>query len=155
MAIALLALTWPKANVPLLLWNASPSIPIGLYMARSEKPARDHLAIVRLNQRVRRFADQRGYLPNSALLIKPVAASAGDAVCRHGGRIMINGRWRATARLRDGRGQVLPYWQGCVRLTGSQIFVLATAVGGSFDSRYIGPIDGVSVLGTGTTLWTR
>jgi conjugative transfer signal peptidase TraF len=155
MAIALLALAWPKANAPMLLWNASPSIPVGLYLATSEKPARGSLAIIRLPERVSQLAGRRGYLPSSALLIKPVVASAGDTVCRHGLRVLIHGSWRATARLRDGRGRILPHWRGCVRLTASQIFVLTTTVNNSFDSRYIGPIDGDAVRGTAVAAWTR
>jgi len=154
LAIALLALAWPKANFPMLLWNASPSIPIGLYWATSGGPLKGKLAVIRLPERTRQFAHQRDYLPRSALLIKPVAASAGDTVCRHGARVTVNGYRRAMARVRDGRGQVLPRWHGCIRLTASQIFALA-ATGDSFDSRYVGPIDGESVLAAAVPIWTR
>jgi conjugative transfer signal peptidase TraF len=154
LAIALLALACPKANFPMLLWNASPSIPIGLYWATSRKPIKGKLAVIRLPERTRQFAHQRGYLPKSALLIKPVVASAGDAVCRHGALVTINGYWGAAARLLDGSGRSLPRWRGRRRLTASQIFALA-ATGGSFDSRYVGPIDGENVLGTAVPIWTR
>ncbi len=155
MVIALLALSWPKGNVPKLLWNASPSIPIGLYMGTSRRPAKGDLAVIRLPEMVRRLAAHRGYLPRSTLLIKPVVASSGDVVCRHGTRIVINGVWRITSKVRDGRGRILPHWRGCVRLTASQVFALAATVNDSFDSRYIGPIEGEAVLGTGTAVWTQ
>ncbi len=153
-AIALVALAWPKAIAPTLLWNASPSIPIGLYLATSDKPANGTLAIIRLPESVRRLAHQRGYLPRSALLIKPVIASAGDTVCRYGALIVVNGYWRAMAIVRDGRRRPLPRWRGCIRLIASQIFVLATPVE-SFDSRYVGPIERGNVLGTGVPIWTH
>lgn len=152
-AVSLLALIWPKAVAPTFLWNVSPSIPTGLYLATSDKPAKEDLAIIRLPEPVRRLANQRGYLPRSALLIKPVIASAGDTVCRYGAIVAVNGNWRAMARMRDGSRRMLPRWQGCFDLTGSQIFVLG-ASGDSFDSRYIGPIDGANVLAAGIRIWT-
>lgn len=153
MKIALLALVWPKTNIPRLYWNASASIPIGLYILTHHLPARNQLAVIRLPEPARALAAARGYLPVNALLVKPAAAGPSDAVCRHGPIIRINGRPRALAAMRDGRGRLLPRWHGCHRLTTSELFVLSSAPG-SFDSRYIGPIAHGNVLGTAVPVWT-
>ena len=154
MTIALVALAWPKMSIPRLYWNASASIPIGLYILTDLAPARNELAVIRLPESARILAAARGYLPANARLIKPVAAGPSDKVCRHGPIIRINGRPRALAAMRDGRERLLPRWHGCHRLTTSEVFVLST-VSGSFDSRYIGPIDSRQVLGTAEPIWTR
>lgn len=150
MAAAVLA---PKMDSPpMLLWNASPSVPAGLYMVTRQVPAKGQLAVVRLPEAARALAHTRGYLPAGALLIKPVAALAGDVVCRHGLLVWINARLRAVAGRADRRQRTLPRWHGC-RYLKSELFVLST-VKGSFDGRYFGPIAGGAVLGTAVPIWT-
>jgi conjugative transfer signal peptidase TraF len=154
-AMAIAALLAPtKSTAPILLWNASPSIPIGLYMTANQAPAKEHLAIIRLPDVARALASARGYLPAGALLIKPVAAVSGDVVCRRGPLISINARLRAIASTTDKRKRFLPRWHGCRTLRASELFVLSPA-GGSFDSRYLGPIEHGNVLGTAVAIWTR
>jgi type IV secretory pathway protease TraF len=100
------------------------------------------------------LADARGYLPASTLLIKRIAAGAGDLVCRVGQVVIINGRAVARAKIADVHGRPLPRWGGCMQLAASQIFVLS-AEPDSFDGRYIGAIDRRHVLGTALPLWLR
>ena len=155
-AIALFALILPKQDTPQFLWNASPSVPIGLYSLSSRQPSKRRLAVIRLPEPFLGLAHVRGYLPAGTLLIKPVAATAGDLVCRHGATVTINGRTAALAKTADARGRLLPRWRGCMRLTASQVFLLAAGAD-SFDSRYVGPLDRRYVLGTAlpTRLLTR
>lgn len=121
---------------------------------KSSAPTKGQLAIIRLPEPARTLADIRGYLPARALLIKPVVAGAGDRVCRHGTIITINGWPRVHAKMLDTRQRRLPRWHGCLLLATSQLFVLST-VPGSFDSRYVGPIDRDHVIGTAMPLLTR
>lgn len=154
-AIAVVSLVAPtKFDPPKLLWNASPSVPIGLYMTVDQAPAKGHLAVIRLSDVAGAFASARGYLPAGALLIKPVAAASGDVVCRFGPLIKINARLRALAHGMDRRHRLLPRWRGCRYLTTSELFVLSH-VTGSFDGRYFGPIERGTVRGTGVPIWTR
>jgi conjugative transfer signal peptidase TraF len=150
----LVALACPKADAPILLWNASPSVPIGFYRLASRPPRPGALAVIRLPEPVRTLAETRGYLRASTPLIKPVAAGAGAVVCRHGSLITINGRAVAQAKLADTAGRPLPAWSGCIRLADTQVFVLA-ADPDSFDSRYFGPVDRANVLGTASPVWVR
>jgi type IV secretory pathway protease TraF len=103
---------------------------------------------------LRILADTRGYLRKGALLIKPVAAAAGDTVCRHGALVAINGRVVARASTLDAARRSLPTWSGCFRLAADQIFVLS-ADPDSFDSRYLGPIDRAHIVGIAQPAWVR
>ena len=154
LAVGSLALTFPKAGAPVLVWNASPSVPVGLYRLTSRPPFTEALAVIRLPEPLRILAETRGYLRKGALLIKPVAAGAGDTVCRHGPLVTINGRIVAHAGTWDAAGRPLPAWSGCFRLTADQIFVLS-ADPDSFDSRYTGPIAQAHVMGLAQPVWVR
>jgi conjugative transfer signal peptidase TraF len=152
--IALTALTWSKQSVPKLYWNTTPSVPTGLYRLTSRMPAKGDLAIINLPEATAVLADARGYLPAHSRLIKPVVAGSGDTVCRNGLVVRIEGQPPALADAVDMRQRPLPQWEGCHRLTPSEIFVISS-VRGSFDSRYIGRIHLRHVLGTAVPLWTR
>jgi conjugative transfer signal peptidase TraF len=147
LVLAAMAAARPKPEVPLLLWNGSSSVPPGLYWVRARSPPPGSLAVIRLPPPLRQLADVRGYLPGGALLIKPVAAGEGDVVCRIGASVDINGRPVAIAKSHDTADRPMPRWSGCIRLESHHSFVLS-AQAQSFDSRYFGPIDGASVLGT-------
>jgi conjugative transfer signal peptidase TraF len=154
LALGVRALTFPKASIPSLLWNLSPSVPVGLYRLTAGAPLTGVLAVIRLPEPFNTLASTRGYLPAGALLIKRVAAGAGDLVCRHGALVTINGRAVARARPFDSAGQPLPRWSGCISLGMAQIFVLS-ADPDSFDSRYIRAVNHRDVLGAAVSVWVR
>jgi conjugative transfer signal peptidase TraF len=154
LGIGLFAVLFPKTGAPLLVWNASPSVPVGLYRLSFRPSQTAALAVVRLPEPLRIFAETRGYLGKGALLIKPVVADAGDTVCRHGSLVTINGRAAARANPSDAKGRPLPAWSGCFLLRASDIFVLS-ADPDSFDSRYMGPIDRAHVVGFALPIWVR
>ena len=112
------------------------------------------LAVIRLPEPLRILAETRGYLRKGALLIKPIAAGAGDRVCRHDALVTVNGRIVARARTLDAAGRSLPAWSGCFQLGASDIFVLS-ADPDSFDGRYMGPIDRAHVMGFAGPIWVR
>ncbi len=147
LAIGALALPSPDRRSIRLLWNTSPSVPVGLYLAAPRYPSCGTLAVIRLPHRIRAFAAARGYLAMSSLLIKPVVACSGSTVCRYGLSVTIDGRIAAYAKHSDAAGRPLPRWQGCYRLDVAKIFLLSP-LPDSFDSRYFGPIDHRHVLGS-------
>lgn len=151
MVVALALIMAPKSQVPMtyIVWNASPSVPIGLYGIVHRRPEVGELALVRLPDDLAEIANRQGYLPRSALLLKPVAASAVDRVCRFGADVFVQGRPAARAMTQG--GSPLP-WRGCRTLGSSELFLLAKHPT-SFDSRYFGPVDTKSVIGTAITLW--
>ncbi len=129
-------------------------MPIGLYWIASAAPNTGELAAIRLPDTLRASAAARGYLSETALLIKPVAADIGDVVCRRGDTVTINGQAAAHARSADQRGHPLLHWSGCLTLAPGQVFVLSAAPD-SFDSRYFGPINRSHVVGSARQVWVN
>lgn len=151
-ALALLAAA-QRWKQPLLIWNATPSVPIGLYrVAYRPSPGPGHLVVVRLPPRIAQLASRRSYLPRSAYLVKPVTAITGDRVCRFGARVFVRHRFAVQVRPRDRLGQPLPVWQGCRTLGAGQLFLLANHQH-SFDSRYFGSIDAGQIVGVAIPIW--
>lgn len=153
-ALALLALfvTFNICKRPLLVWNASASVPAGLYRVVQRQPREGDLTLVRLNGRMARLAGRRGYLAASAYLLKPVVAGVGDRVCRFGTHVIVGHSLAARAQVRDRHARPMPAWQGCRTLAAGELFLLADRAD-SFDSRYFGPISAGQVAGIAFLLW--
>lgn len=155
LSIAAIVLTSVIEPIPRLLWNASASVPRGLYAVAPIEPIeRGDIVVARLPRRIARLAAVRRYLPIDVPLVKPVAATPGDRVCAIGAAITINGRFVATRRERDLAGRPLPWWRGCVLLRNGRVFLLSL-VPGSFDSRYFGPVEPSAIVGLARPLWTE
>lgn len=154
--IALVALLSPAVHRPelRLVWNASASVPLGLYrIERGARPRVGDLVAVRPSPALTRFMAERRYVEANALLVKPFAAKAGATVCRLDMRVTIDGRYVATALPRDRFSRLLPRWSGCLRLGPDQFFLIAPATAASFDSRYFGPVDRTRIVGRALPLW--
>jgi conjugative transfer signal peptidase TraF len=137
-----------------LIWNRTASLPLGLYFRSSESRAHEgQLVALRVPPRVRPLVHDRRYLPDGSLLIKPVAAVAGDVVCTRCGILTINGVPFGRILTRDSHGRELPGYEGCGALPEGQVF-LASHHPASFDSRSFGPVDIHALQGTVTPLWT-
>jgi conjugative transfer signal peptidase TraF len=136
---------------PVLIWNASESVPVGWYSVARRQPRRGEIAVMKPAKWVQIYAAARGYLPWNAWLLKPVAASYPSLICRFGQTIFIEGNSIAHAKRTDARHRFLPVWKGCLRLNPGQYFVMSQRRD-SFDSRYFGPIEQSEVLGTALPL---
>lgn len=146
---------WPAPLVtPRLVWNASASAPVGLYLIT---PACSYPVgtLVLLEPPGWLAADlaQRQALPSGVPLLKRIAAGPGQTVCRRGAVILIDGAPRARVRLRDRGGRTLPRWTGCRQLGAGTFFFLNDSPL-SLDSRYFGPLPARAVRGTARSLWT-
>lgn len=129
-----------------VIYNGSASAPIGFYRMQIGPVSKGDLVLARLPSWAERLADERGYLPPNAPIIKRVVAAGGDFVCRFGRKISVNFDDVAEALKSDNKGRALPYWIGCWRLEQGQYFLLQEHPR-SFDSRYLGPIDGSLIIG--------
>ena len=139
-----------------LVWNASASVPVGLYWVRPIAQLRHgDLVVVDPPEPLATLLVDRGYLGQHVPLIKRVAALPGQIICRFGDRVLIDGRLRARARARDGLERALPVWQGCQVLRLSEVFLLNAEHPASLDGRYFGPLPQRSILGHAVPLWTR
>ena len=154
-AVAVIVAPTVAQRPPLLvIWNASPSVPVGLYLVTQASPHIGDLAVLRLPPVIAAFAARRGYLLTSAYLLKPIAAVTGDLVCRFGERILVRGVLAGIAEDADSDGNAMPTWQGCRVLQMGEVFVLADHPA-SFDSRYFGPLDTALIAGRAVLLWSH
>jgi conjugative transfer signal peptidase TraF len=139
---------------PTLVWNASASAPVGLYLMASTPARRGDLALVRTPSSVRDLAARRGYLPANVPMVKRIAAGPGDFVCAQGSRIFVNRIQVATRLAWDSARRPLPSWSGCRRLADDDVFLLMAHVPNSFDGRYFGPVARASIIGKLVPIWT-
>lgn len=140
---------------PRLIWNASASVPLGLYALR---PADDltigDLVAVNPPEPLAGFITERGYIAAGLPLLKLVAALPGQRVCRSGSTITIDETSVAEALLHDRLGRDLPVWQGCKIVGPDEVFLLNAGVPDSLDGRYFGPLPAQSAIGRAIPLWT-
>jgi conjugative transfer signal peptidase TraF len=154
-AVAVIGTTLGPKSAPRLVWNASESVPIGLYQVQ---PARrlivTALVVAYPPEPLATFLADGGYLPRGVPLIKRILALPGQTVCRTGLAITVNAIEMGAARERDGRGRALPVWQGCRTVAGDEVFLMNWDEPASLDGRYFGPIPSSSIVGQATPFWT-
>lgn len=131
---------------PALVWNHTESVPIGLYSVEHKTPVRGDIVVIAPTGALQATLDDYGVLPAGRMLLKQLAAASGDTVCGDGVSITINGAVAATARTKTASGRALPQWTGC-RTLGADDVVVLTSHGGSFDSRYLGPVGADQIVG--------
>lgn len=137
------------------IWNASASVPIGLYTIDAGKPpVVTDLVVVNAPEPLSAFLAERGYLPRGVPLMKRVAGVAGQRVCRTGRTISIDDIEVAEALDHDESGRSLPIWQGCRVIAEGKILLLNGDTRNSLDGRYFGPIPASSIIGRVTPLYT-
>jgi conjugative transfer signal peptidase TraF len=141
---------------PWLVWNASASVPIGLYaVATITGLHAGDLVVVRPPEPLARFLADGGYLPRGVPLLKHVAALAGQSVCRVGRSVSVDAIEMGEARERDGRNRALPVWQGCRVMAKGDVFLMNPRSADSLDGRYFGPLPTASVVGRAIPLWVN
>lgn len=159
-AALVVAPAWSRPDIR-FIWNASASVPVGLYrimpvdMAAGGRIDVTNLAVVMPPEELSVFLDERGYLPRGVPLIKRVLALSGATICRLGRTIIAYDTPYGEARDRDTWGRPLPVWQGCRVLSDGEAFFMNWDTPDSFDSRYFGPLPVSTVIGRAIPLWTN
>lgn len=140
---------------PLYVWNASDSVPIGLYRLQpAEKLFVTELLAVQPPEPLATFLDVSGYLPAGIPMLKRVLALPGQTVCRTGLAVTVDATEMGEARDRDGRGRPLPKWQGCRVVGEGELFVMNWQSADSLDGRYFGFLPASAILGRALPVWT-
>jgi conjugative transfer signal peptidase TraF len=153
LGIVIIALINPS---PRLLWNASASAPIGLYVIHpTADPHVGELVAIMPSEPLAHWVAKRHYVPLGIPLLKHVAAKPGQRICRHGVHVLIDGKLIATAKLHDSHGRPMPQWRGCRRLQTGELFLLNPSVPDSLDSRYFGPLPATQMIGAARPLFVR
>ncbi|KRQ98881.1 conjugal transfer protein TraF [Bradyrhizobium valentinum] len=140
---------------PRYIWNASNSVPIGLYrIAPAGKFTATELVAVQPPDPLAAFLDLNDYLPSGLPMLKRIVALPGQVVCRTGLTITVDNLEMGQARERDGRNRPLPAWQGCLIIAEDEIFIMNWQSTDSLDSRYFGPLPASAVIGRALPVWT-
>jgi conjugative transfer signal peptidase TraF len=132
-----------------VIYNASPSMPQGIYVRTHSPIVRHSIVTVRARDVALNYAAARRFTDADDRFLKRVAALDGDVVCAFGPLVTINHELTLQRRTMDNVGRALPTWSGCRRLNG-QIFLIGDAAD-SFDGRYWGPVASELVEG----VWRR
>ena len=134
---------------PKILYNPSPSAPIGWYKISDSNVffLGDRVAAW-LPEDAQKLALERKYLPQNIPVIKTVAAVPGDEFCVENGILLVEGKSSFTIHTSDSKGRVMPVLPaGCRRLSDVEYLLLSGRVETSFDSRYFGPVDHSAIIG--------
>lgn len=151
-----LALSSGEQVRPWYLWNASESVPIGLYRLQDVGRLEiTELVAVRPPEPLARFLDLNGYLPSGLPMLKRVLALPGQTVCRMGLAIVVDGLEMGEARERNRTGRPLPAWHGCRVIAEDEVFLMNWQSADSLDGRYFGPLPKSAVIGRALPVWTR
>jgi conjugative transfer signal peptidase TraF len=156
LAVLLVMVTSLLQPVPRLIWNASASVPIGLYAV---KPVSVHhvgdLVAVRPPEALAAFLETRGYLARGVPLLKHIAALPGQTICRTRRVITVSGVTMGHALDRDRLGRMLPDWDGCLLVADNEVFLMNWRSASSLDGRYFGPLPASTIVGRADPLWTQ
>jgi conjugative transfer signal peptidase TraF len=155
MMFGAVALIMSTVSTPVYIWNASKSVPIGLYQLQpADRLAVTQLVAVRPPEPLATFLDLNGYLPIGVPMLKRVLALPGQTVCRKGSTISVDAIDVGEALSRDSRGRPLPVWQGCRVVVDGEVFLMNWQSVESLDGRYFGVLPAAAIVGQATPLWT-
>jgi conjugative transfer signal peptidase TraF len=137
-----------RPSAPKILYNPSPSAPIGWYRLRPDQDfVRGDLVAAFAPEEAQKLAVERHYLPPNIPLIKTVWAVAGEEICHTKSVVQVTNRPALVVLARDSQGRPLPSRDGCYTLAEDEVFLVSTDVQTSFDSRYFGPVLVPDILG--------
>jgi conjugative transfer signal peptidase TraF len=147
------------------LWiNTTDSMPMGLWRQAPDQAARpgDVVLLCLPKTPATELGQARGYIApgpcptGQEILLKPIAAGAGDVVTVSPSGVSVNGQAFAnSAQLaHDSRGRPLPdYPAGTYRVPAGEIWLVSPHNPRSFDSRYFGPVPASLVRSTVRPVW--
>jgi conjugative transfer signal peptidase TraF len=137
-----------------IIWNASASVPLGLYIAApADGIALGDLVLVHPPHALAAFLAERGYVARGVPLLKHVAALPPQVVCAEGHAIIVDGGTVAHRRGTDRLGRALPTWHGCHALEPGEVLLLNPTEPDSLDGRYFGPLPRTSIVARLRPVW--
>lgn len=146
-----------------LVWNATPSIPEGLYLSKDVlpgEPLRREEVVCWRHGELGRLMD-RGYVEPKIRVCKPVMGFAGDLIEAEEGRVTLKtaqGTLVASVAVsaEDSKGRPLPNaLQGLTAVPDGTVVVLAADQVKALDSRYLGPVPTTMLTKRLKPLWLK
>ena len=141
------AVTLVDSHQPPVIINETASMAKGAYVrtGSAREPKVGDIVALPMNEQAQAYlTDHLGY-PSDTLLLKHVAAVAGDQVC-HSDSITTVRTTTLPVRRTDSQGNTLPVWTGCRTLATGEVFLAGDAPA-SFDGRYLGPTPTTALIG--------
>jgi conjugative transfer signal peptidase TraF len=130
------------------VWNASGSVPVGLYRLQpTGNLFVTQLVAVQPPEPLATFLADHRYLPHGVPMLKRILALPGQTVCRDGLTITVDNIAEGEARERDSRGRPLPVWQGCRIIAAGEVFLMNWRSADSLDGRYFGVLPTTAIIG--------
>lgn len=129
--------------------QVSASMPKGVYKIKAaENVSLGQIVVFNIPPSVSDLVQTRRWAPESVsfLLMKPVAAKAGDRVLISEKGLFINDMYFGAMKQFDSKGRPLPVIYGEFVLKENELFAVSNH-DNSFDSRYFGPIATSAVKG--------
>jgi len=157
-ALGIVSLVTPAVLQPhrMLLWNASASVPVGLYLLETTDGRYvSELVAVMPPEPLASYLEAGNYLPRAVPMLKHVLALPGQTVCREGLVVTVDKVVVGMARERDRRGRSLPVWQGCRAVPEDALFLMNSRSADSLDGRYFGPLPRSAVTGRAHPVLTK
>ena len=137
------------------IWNASPSVPVGLYRLQpTGNLFVTELIAVQPPEPLATYLSDGGYLPRGIPMLKRVMALHGQTVCRDQLTVTVDSIEMGEVRERDSRGRPLPVWQGCRVIAAGEVFLMNWQSADSLDGRYFGVLPTTAIVGRAEPLWT-
>ena len=137
------------------IWNASASVPIGLYRLQPIGSLFvTELVAIQPPEPTAKFLADGGYLPRGVPMLKRVLALQGQTVCREQLTVIVDSIEMGEARVRDSKGRSLPVWRGCRVIAAGEVFLMNWQSADSLDGRYFGVLPTTSIIGRAEPLWT-
>lgn len=137
------------------VWNASASVPIGLYRLQpTGNLFVTELVAVQPPEPLATFLADGGYLPRGIPMLKRVLALHKQTVCRDQLTVTVDSIEVGEARERDSRDRRLPVWQGCRVIAAGEVFLMNWQSVDSLDGRYFGVLPTTAIVGRAEPLWT-
>lgn len=153
-AIIGLSIAMVAEFTPRLVWNVTPSAPIGLYVITEKAPVLGSFLLVEPSINISNLIEKRQYLPPDTPFLKRVVALSGAEICRENEHVFVTGAYVAEALLVDSMGREMPQWNGCFTLKSDEIFLLNDHEK-SLDGRYFGATNKDQVIGVAMPLFMR
>lgn len=134
---------------PLLIYNPSPSAPIGWYkVTHTEDYKSGDLVAANIPEWAAGFAHSRGYLPQDLPVIKTIIGAPGTKFCIRDGSLIVSGLAPFVIYSTDSQGRAMPVQpEECRSLNADEFLLGSVSYERSFDSRYFGSVRRGDLIG--------
>jgi conjugative transfer signal peptidase TraF len=154
-ATALVVSTIAAKPTARYVWNASNSVPVGLYLIQpTDRLFVTELVAVLPPEPTATLLEVGRFLPRGIPMLKRVLALPGQRVCREELTVTVDESFVGEARAHDRSGRPLPVWQGCHVVADGEVFLMNWQSPDSLDGRYFGVLPASAIVGEAEPLWT-